>query len=149
MRYDLGLGRTERGPRIMIGREIPAPAAVVYNIMASVEHWAAWGPPVRAVDYDHETVTAGTTGRVLALGLYWVPFRIDSVTDSAWVWRVWEQTPPADGHRVEEVGDERSRAVLEVPLWAVWYLPLCALALWNIGSLAETSDEATDRATPD
>ena len=134
--YDLGLVRTDRGRRIAVSRTVEAPSTTVYDVLTRVEHWPAWGPSVTAVEYEDEAIGAGTTGRVQAFGLLWVPFRIESVTDAAWTWTVWGRTPPADGHRVERLGDGRSRVVLELPLWALWYVPLCALALRNLASLA-------------
>lgn len=135
--YDVGLIGTDRGPRIAIGRTVSAPAEAVWDVLTDVTRWEEWGPPVTDVDYPERTIAEGTTGRVRAFGLRWIPFRIETVADFAWTWSVRGRTPPADGHRVVDLGGGRSRAVLELPLWAPWYLPLCALALWNVGSIAE------------
>lgn len=57
--------------------------------------------------------------------------------DREWTWTVRGLTPPADGHRVEALGADRCRVVLELPLWAPWYLPLCWIALRNVAGLVE------------
>jgi hypothetical protein len=132
--WDLSLVDTDRGRRIAIGREIGAPASDVWAAFARPDRWHEWGPPVTGVDYDGEAVAAGTAGRVRAFGLVWVPFRVTSAADRSWTWTVGGVAPPADGHRVEDLDEERCRAVLELPPWAPWYLPLCALALWNLAA---------------
>lgn len=137
MDWNVTLRRTDRGRRIDISREVPAPAAAVWETLTDVGQWADWGPPVTDVDYPDRTITGGTTGRVQAFGLLWVPFRIESTTDFTWTWTVWGLTPPAEGHRVDDLGDERSRVALELPLWAPWYLVVCVLALRNIAKIAE------------
>lgn len=137
MGYDLGVVRSDRGLRIAIERTVSAPAEVVWEVLTDVTRWAEWGPPVTDVDYPGRTIVEGTSGRVQAFGGLWVPFRIESAADRAWTWTVWGRTPPADGHRVVALGDGHARVVLELPLWAPWYLLLCVFALRNIASIAE------------
>lgn len=137
MGTDVTLRRTDRGRRIEIGREVAAPAATIWETLTDVGQWEDWGPPVTGVDCPERTIAAGTTGRVQAVGLLWVPFRIESATDHTWTWSVWGLTPPADGHRVEDLEDGRSRVVLELPLWAPWYLVICWFALANVAAIAE------------
>lgn len=139
MNLDLGLVRTDRGIRFVLGRELAVPAATAWRVLTDVDCWEEWGPPVTDVEYRSERISAGTSGRVRAFGLFWVPFRIEKVTDSSWTWTVRGQTPPADGHRVEAIGKGRSRVVLELPLWAPWYLPLCWVALRNVARVAEAA----------
>lgn len=146
MSADVSLTRSDRGPRIALARTVEAPAVAAWETLAHVSRWTEWGPPVTGVDYPHRTVTAGTAGRLRAFGLLWVSFRIEAVTDRAWTWTVGGLTPPADGHRVEDLGDGRSRVVLELPLWAPWYLPVCWLALRNVARVAR--DVATARSDP-
>jgi len=130
--YDLSLIHTDRGRRIALARDVDAPAAAVWEVLTDVNRWEDWGPPVTDVDYPDRTITAGTTGRVQAFGFLWVPFRVETCWNYAWTWSVWGLTPPADGHRVEDLGGGRSRVVLELPLWAPWYLLLCRVALRNV-----------------
>jgi hypothetical protein len=145
MTYSLGLVNTDRGYRIALGRTVPVPARTVWAVFTTVSLWAEWGPPVTGVDYPDPTISEGTGGRVQAFGLFWIPFRIEAVADMAWTWSVWGQTPPADGHRVESLGPTTSRAVLELPLWAPWYLPLCLVALRTVARVArrEQGDSRT------
>jgi hypothetical protein len=133
---NVGMVRTDRGRRIEISREIEAPAATVWTLFTDVRYWPEWGPPVTDVETPETTISGGTTGRVQAFGVLWVPFRIEALEESLWTWSVRGLTPPADGHRVDELGPDRCRAVLELPLWAPWYLPLCWVALRNIAKIA-------------
>ena len=136
MNYDLGLVRTDRGRRIEIGREIATSAPAAWTVLSGVSHWNAWGPPVTDVEYPDERVSPQTSGRVRVFGRFWVPFRIETVDGMEWTWSVRGLTPPADGHGVEELGEDRSRVFLQLPLWAPWYLLVCVLALRNIGRAA-------------
>jgi hypothetical protein len=133
---DVSLDRTPAGRRIEVSRVVDAPAEVAWNLLADTGNWRDWGPPVTGVDPDDTVIEPGTTGRVHALHLAWVPFRIEACEDHRWTWSVFGRSPPADGHRVEPVGPEQSRIVLECPLWAPWYVPLCLLALSNLARLA-------------
>lgn len=135
--YDHSLVRTDRGRRIAVSRVVDAPTAAVWEVLTDVSRWPDWGPLVTDVAYPDRTITAGTTGKVQVLGVLWVPFRIDTCWNYAWTWSVWGIRPPADGHRVEDLGGGRSRVVLELPLWAPWYLVVCWLALRNIVRTAE------------
>lgn len=133
------LVETDRGRRIELGREVSAPVEAVWELFTDVTRWSEWGPPVTDVEYPYRTIRADTEGRVQAVGVLWVPFRIETVRDHRWTWTVRGCTPPADGHRVDDLGDGHSRVVLELPLWAPWYLPLCWLALRTIAGIAERS----------
>lgn len=147
--YSLGVISTDRGFRIALGRTVEAPADAVWTVLTTVARWQEWGPPVTGVDYPDSTISAGTRGRLRAFGLAWIPFRIETVDDAAWTWSVWGRTPPADGHRVESLGPRRCRALLELPLWAPWYLPVCLVALRNVAQVAERGPvDASDRSGP-
>jgi hypothetical protein len=137
MSYSLGLVRTDRGRRIAIGRDVAAAASTVWTLLTVVSNWEAWGPPVTAVEYPTREIKPDTAGRLNAVGLGWIPFRIEHVGDSEWTWTVWGRTPPADGHRVEPRGRDSCRVVLELPLWAPWYLPVCVVALRTIAREAQ------------
>lgn len=133
---DVSVGRTPDGRRIEVSRVVDAPADVAWDLIANTGNWREWGPPVTGVDPDETDLEAGMTGRVHTLHLAWVPFRIEACEDRRWTWSVFGRSPPADGHRVEPDGPGRSRIVLEVPLWAPWYIPLCYRALSNLARLA-------------
>lgn len=134
--HHLGIVQTDRGRRIEVGRDVPVPAATVWRVFTDVGLWHEWGPPVTDVDYPDRTISADTAGRVQAFGFLWVPFRIEVVEDMLWTWTVRGHAPPADGHRVDDLGEGTCRAVLELPLWAPWYLPLCLAALRNVARVA-------------
>jgi hypothetical protein len=131
---------TPDGKRITVSRVVDAPAAFAWELLANTGHWPDWGPPVTAVDPAETTITAGMDGRVQAFGAFWVPFRVERCADRRWTWSVKGFSPPADGHRVEAVDDDRARIVLECPLWAPWYIPLCAKALANLARLCRDRD---------
>jgi hypothetical protein len=105
-------------------------------VLTDVAYWPEWGPPVTDVDTTERTIDSATTGRVQAFGILWVPFSIERVAERCWTWTAWGRTPPADGHCVRALGDGRCRVSLELPLWAPWYLPLCAVALRNVAAVA-------------
>jgi uncharacterized protein YndB with AHSA1/START domain len=128
---------TSRGPRLTISRDIDAAPQAVWELIASTDRWHEWGPPVTGVDPAAARIEAGMEGRVQTYGDTWVPFTIDTCTDRYWTWSVKGWTPPADGHRVKSLSDGRTRMILELPLWAPWYLPLCVWALHNIASVLE------------
>lgn len=152
MTYGVSLVRTDRGRRIAVTREVAAAPDVAWRLLAEVGRWSEWGPPVTDVEYPEPAVTEGTGGRVRVLGLLWVPFTVETVGDRSWTWTVRGLTPPADGHRVEALGEDRSRVVLELPLWAPWYVPLCLLATWLLARIAAAEAAPTDepdRGRPD
>jgi len=126
---------TPDGRRLVVSRDVDAPADVVWTLFTDTRWWPKWGPSVGAVevDGDERTVREGTTGRVRVAGA-WVPFRVDRCRDRRWTWRV--AGVPATGHRVESL-DGRSRAAFEVPLLAAPYAAVCARALRTIARLAE------------
>lgn len=128
---------TGDGRRIEVARDVSAPAGDAWEVLTDVTRWAEWGPPVTDVDYTRRTIEAGTTGRVQAFGVLWVPFRIETVEERRWTWTARGLTPPADGHRVEPLDGDRCRVALELPLWAPWYVPLCLMALRNVATLVE------------
>lgn len=134
---DYGVVRTDRGLRCEVAREVAAPATAVWEVLTDVTRWTDWGPPVTGVEYPERTVSPGTGGRVQTFGVVWVPFRVETVREFCWTWTVRGFTPPADGHRVEDLGDGRSRVVLELPLWAPWYVVTCWLALRNVAGIVE------------
>jgi len=77
----------------------------------------------------------GSTGRVrTAVGVS-LPFVVtDWELGHRWAWRV--AGIPATGHRVEPLGADSCRAVIEVPLWAGAYAALCWVALGRLGAAA-------------
>lgn len=142
MKHGLAVLDTRRGRRLEVSREIAAPASTVWALLVDVTRWPAWGPAVTDVAYAGRSLSAGTTGRVQVLGLLWLPFAIEGVESWRWTWTVAGRTPPADGHRVDGIADDRCRASFELPLWAAPYLLVCWVALWSLARLAVAEPSA-------
>jgi hypothetical protein len=132
------VGRTPEGRRVEVDRQIDAPPASAWELLATPAQWPDWGPSVRAVDCVDERISEATTGRVRIPGGLWIPFEIAACrapTDSRpgrWTWRV--ARIPATGHRVESAG-EGCTVVFEIPLAAAGYAPVCSRALDRIEEL--------------
>ncbi len=122
-----------------VAREVAAPAARVWDLLVDTTRWSAWGPTVAGAEIraggDGTRIGPGATGRVrTSLGPS-LPFEVLRFDEGRrWTWSV--AGIPATGHRVEPVGDDRCRVVLEVPAWAAPYLLVCRVALRRIEALA-------------
>jgi hypothetical protein len=113
----------------------PARPDLVWARYVGPAHWRDWSPQIRAVDYPHAELAAGTAGVVRGPCALAVPFEILTVDREirCWTWRV---HPPVVGsltlrHAVEAAGSG-TRTTLEVMGPAVVvpaYLPVAALAL--------------------
>lgn len=113
----------------------PAPPDEVWARYVTPARWPTWSPQIRAVDYPHPELVAGTAGVVRGLFALAVPFEILSVdaAERCWTWRV---RPPVVGvltlrHGVEPAGPG-TRSTLEVAGPAIVvpaYLPIAYLAL--------------------
>jgi hypothetical protein len=132
---DCSVVRTDRGRRFRLSKTLQCEPEVPWKLLTEVKYWPEWGPLLTNVDYPDPTIKQGTRVRVQLIGFIKVPFDIDRVTDELWTWSLFGGTPPADGHRVEAVDNYRSRVSFELPLWAPFYLPICALGLRKIQSL--------------
>ena len=78
------------------------------------------------VESPTRLIQAGTEGRVRTVGGLWLPFRVTTCENYRWTWDV--ANLPATGHRVEERG-AGARAIIEVPVVAAPYVPVCARIL--------------------
>jgi Polyketide cyclase / dehydrase and lipid transport. len=132
------IGRDSEGRHLEVARTIEADAAAVWEAFVDVREWPEWGPSVTAVECQHRYIQDGSTGRVCVFGICF-PFEIDSFSESEprrWSWQI--RGFSATGHRVEQFKGSRSRAVFEIPLYAVWYTPVCQIALSRIERIATT-----------
>lgn len=131
---DLTVRGTSRGRRLVLSREIACAPDRAWKAIAEVQYWPDWGPLITDVTYPHRTVRENSSGRIELLSMVNIPFRIRSVDADrrTWIWTVAGCTPPSDGHRVESLGQDRSRIVFELPLWAPVYLPVCLRATGNL-----------------
>ena len=124
------------GATLAVGRDVDAPPEATATALRDTRRWPDWSPSVGDVESADRYVEAGTTGRVRVAGV-WVPFRVTSATHLRWDWEV--ARIPATGHRVERYpGDpDRCRVVIEVPLLAAAYAPVCRRALDRFAALVE------------
>ncbi|WP_418282730.1 SRPBCC family protein [Halorubrum sp. DTA98] len=125
-----------RGFRLDVSRDVAVGADVAAEALRDTRTWTAWSPTVTGVESDDRYVREGTTGRVRVAGV-WVPFRVTDFNGRRWAWDV--ARIPATGHRVEAYAgsDDRCRVVIEVPLVAAGYVPVCELALDRFARLVE------------
>ena len=137
--------RSDRGDRtsvvregmtLAVGRDVAAPPKPTAETLRDTRRWPEWSPSVRAVESTDRFVETGTTGRVRVAGA-WVPFRLTAATRLRWDWRV--AGVPATGHRVERYPErpDRCRVVIEIPLLAAPYVPICRRALDRFAALVE------------
>ena len=143
-RFDIGDRGGESAPTVVregttlaVGRDVAVSPAVAAEALRDTRTWPDWAPAIDAVESDDRRVTRGTTGRI-RVGGAWVPFRVTACNGRRWDWRV--GGIPATGHRVDSYADEsdRSRVVVEVPVVAAWYVPVCRRALDRFAALVES-----------
>ena len=131
---------------LAVARHLDVPAEAVWQALIDVRQWPRWGPSVSGARIDGGSgagghlIGPGSTGRVrTAVGVS-LPFEITDyeVTEASgvrrWAWKV--AGVAATGHRVEPAGPHSCRAVIEVPVWAPAYAPLCRVALGRLGRVA-------------
>jgi hypothetical protein len=133
---DDGGSVVREGATLAVGRDVDAPPEATARALRDTRRWPDWSPSVGGVESADRYVETGTTGRVRVAGA-WVPFRVTSATRLRWDWEV--AGIPATGHRVERYAGEpdRCRAVIEVPLVAAPYAPVCRRALDRFAALVE------------
>ncbi|MDV7349272.1 SRPBCC family protein [Halorubrum distributum] len=132
-------GRTSvvrEGATLAVGRDVDASPERTARALRDTRRWPDWSPSVSGVESTDRYVEAGTTGRVRVAGAR-VPFRVTAATRLRWDWEV--ARIPATGHRVDRYsGDpDRCRVVIEVPLIAAAYVPVCRRALDRFAALVE------------
>lgn len=128
------------GTTLAVGRDVAVAPSVAAEALRDTRTWPDWGPAIDAVESDDRYVTRGTAGRVRVAGA-WLPFRVTACNGRRWEWRV--AGIPATGHRVDSYAGEadRSRVVVEVPVVAAWYVPVCRRALDRFAALVESDGE--------
>jgi len=125
---------TREGCSFVIAREVDVSPEVAMEALRDTRTWSEWSPSIGAVESDDRYVREGSRGRVRVAGV-WLPFEVTAFSGRRWRWRV--AGTPATGHRVEAyAGDsERCRVVIEVPLVAAGYVPVCRRALDRFATL--------------
>lgn len=119
----------------IVRRRIAAPAETVWNILTALEQWPKWGPTVTAAELAGAApLHLGSCGQVRTpVGLP-LPFEINEFEPGRmWAWKI--AGVPATKHGVEPASGG-CRAWMSAPLWAPAYLPVLAVALRRIDSLA-------------
>ncbi|MDF9746468.1 SRPBCC family protein [Natrinema salsiterrestre] len=129
--------RTVDGRRLEVSQVVQVPAADAWDPLVDTTQWPEWSPLITGVEATDRRIRPDTTGRIRVPGA-WLPFRITSCTERRWTWRV--TGIPATGHRVDELGDKRCRIVIELPLLASGYVPVCLRAVENLESLLEVDE---------
>ncbi len=123
-------------PHLEVGESINGAASEVWHLIIDTARWPEWGPSVRAVECADRYIRQGSRGRVQTSVGLWVTFQITAYRrERYWAWRVGGLR--ATGHRVEPLGESRSRLVFEVPVLASPYVVVCKMALARIRRLVE------------
>ena len=118
--------------------EIAAPVGTVWPLLAEFRWWPRWGPTVRAVVADADSVAPGVRGRVRTPLGAWLPFEITSVEPGrSWHWTV--AGVRATGHHLTAVDSGRTRADFTVSGWFAPYVLVLHAGLRRLKRLAETS----------
>lgn len=127
------------GVTLAVGRDVAVSPAVAAEALRDTRTWPTWGPAIDGVESSDRRVRTGTTGRVRVRGA-WLPFQVTGYNGRRWDWRV--AGLPATGHRVDRYADDpdRCRVVVEVPIVAAGYVPVCRRALDGFAALVEGED---------
>ncbi len=128
--------------KIWIHRDVGAPAADVWTLIAEPEHWPSWGPSVRSAKLDGPKLECGANGVVTTAFGARLKFEITSYAEgSRWAWNV--AGIEATDHLVEPIEDDWCRVSFGVP-WAVApYAAICGIALQRIKTIAERPEART------
>ncbi len=130
--------------RLVIYREISASPRQLWEIITDTTQWSEWGPSVVQVDCVQQYISEGCSGRVKTVIGVWLPFAITKYKEPYyWSWRI--GNVEATGHRLAKVADNRCHLAFDMPWWAVFYLPVCYIALRRIESLSNRADGSRDK----
>jgi hypothetical protein len=124
------------GNRLLICRELQVPPSEAWQIFTDTRLWPLWGPSVQAVECATRYIVAGSRGRIKTSVGLWLPFIITEYQqERSWQWQVGGVR--ATGHKLTRLSKTRSEICFDMPLWAVFYLPICWLALHRIERLTK------------
>ena len=115
--------------------EIEATADRVWSLLTEFRYWPEWGPSVRAVYSEAETVAPGVKGHVQTRFGLWLPFEIeDFESQRYWDWSVGGIR--ATGHRVAPLSDARTKVVFTAPRLFIPYKLVLVRGLRRLKSIA-------------
>lgn len=121
--------------KILICRKITVAPEIVWDILTDTLLWSSWGPSLVDVQCRDRYIRLGSKGRVKTLFSFWLPFVIIEFRQmDFWNWRV--GALEATGHKIIHDTDNSCTLCFDMPWWAVFYLPVCWLALNRIDTLA-------------
>ena len=127
-----------------VHRDIDAAPDAVWQILTDLAAWPRWGPTVSRAELDGTGLLLGATGRVWTPIGVPLPFVItDFEPGRSWGWDV--AGVPATRHRVEPRGGG-CRVGMSAPVWAPAYLPVLAVALGRIDSMARAAHAGPRRS---
>jgi hypothetical protein len=123
-------------PYIVTTKKVYASAEVLWQILTDTAQWVHWGPSIRKVECSERNIRQGSKGRVQTTLGFWLSFEVtEYMHEQYWAWRV--SGIPATGHRIEPLSDKMCRLTFEVPVFAVPYVGICAIAVKRISCIAE------------
>lgn len=123
------------GNRIVLSSRLNCDVASAWLLLTDTQLWPRWGPSVAAVRCAHRYITGGSTGSVLTVFRFWLPFTITEYRElSFWKWRVGPFE--ATGHRVTRLGENCCTLSFDMPWWAFPYIIVCSIALRRLRKMA-------------
>lgn len=116
------------------GRDIAAPADVMWKLLTDVDRWSDWGPSVRGATLSTSRFELGSTGTVRTVVGLDLPFEVTRYSEGrSWSWSV--AGCRATDHVVEALGPDASRVAFGVPWVVTPYLAVCRVALQRLSQL--------------
>ncbi|WP_206510507.1 MarR family transcriptional regulator [Rhodococcus sp. BGS-1C] len=116
-----------------------ASATLAWERYMNPDRWPEWAPQIMGVDYEHDRLTADTTGRVHGPLCVRIDFEILDVdeTEWTWTWRAWWQQRALGLTLTHAVtarpGGSRTWLTAEgSPLLVLPYAPVAKIALMQL-----------------
>ena len=123
------------GNRIVVSSRLDCDVHSGWLLLTDTQLWHRWGPSVAAVSCDQRFIKAGSTGRVLTVFRFWLPFTITEYSENAfWKWKI--GPIEATGHRVTPLENKCCTLSFDMPWWGFPYVIVCGLALRRLRKMA-------------
>jgi uncharacterized membrane protein len=118
--------------------EIDASVANVWRLVSEFKSWPEWGPSIRSVQSEANSIAVGVRGHVTTLVGVRLPFEIVTVDPQRfWDWKV--AGVPATGHLLFDLGEGRTRVEFTVPVVLAPYAIVLRVGLRRLKTLAEST----------